>query len=61
MSDSYGEEWFNQKSLQMGSMWVCYYQPESKRESIKLTYADSPVKKKFCAQIFIVAGMQVVE
>ena len=39
------------KSLQMDLTWVCHYNPESKRLSIEWKYTNSPVKKKFWAQL----------
>ncbi len=34
----------------MGRTRVCYYEPESKRQSMELKYADSLAKEKFQAQ-----------
>ena len=46
MYDSHGKTGFSQKCLQMGYTWVCYHEPESKRESIEWKHIDSS-KKKF--------------
>ena len=38
------------KCLQIGKIWVCYYEPELKRQFVKWKHTDSPVKKKFQTQ-----------
>ena len=46
MCDVYGEEYFSQKSLQLGLTCVCHDKPEAKRQSMEWEHIDSLVKKK---------------
>ena len=48
--DIYGKYILVKKYLQTGYIWVCYYEPNSKNQSMEWKHFDYLVKKKFRVQ-----------